>query len=76
MSDYAADRRLFHAMKLAGWSHDPKTGGFVRKQDGHTLWVSWGQAESALRLADEGETVRGVAPMSRSVAALLNAAND
>jgi hypothetical protein len=82
MTDYEADRRLFHVMKLAGWAYEPKTGGFVRKQDGHTLWVSWGQAESALSLADEGEAAAGVAPMSRTVAAIINrpanvrAAND
>lgn len=77
MTDYASDRRLFHAMKIAGWHHDPKTGGFVRKVDGHTIWVSWGQAEDALRLADDGEVVQAVAPMSRTIAAIINQrAND
>lgn len=77
MTDYDDDRRLFHAMKLAGWAHDQKTGGFKRQIDGHTLWVSWGQAESALRLADDGEPVQGVAPQSRTVAAILaSASND
>lgn len=77
MTDYEADRRLFQVMKLAGWEHDPKTGGFTRKQDGHTLWVSWGQAESALVLADDGEKAAAVAPVSRTIAAIINRpAND
>lgn len=75
MTTYDDDRRMFHAMRLAGWSHDQKTGGFVKRLPaGGTLWVSWGQAESALALADEGEAVAAVAPQSRTVAALLNSA--
>lgn len=74
---YEDDRRLVQAMKQAGWQEDPKTGGFVRKHEGRSLWVSWGQAEDALRLADEGETVEAVAPQSRTIAAALHGtAND
>jgi hypothetical protein len=73
MGDYASDRRLFAVMGSAGWLHDPATGGFTRGAD----WVSWGQAEDALRLADEGETVVGVAPQSRVVARVAHpVAND
>lgn len=64
MADYAADRRLFAVMGRAGWLHDPATGGFTKGAD----WVSWGQAADALRLADAGEAVQGVAPQSRTVA--------
>lgn len=67
MSDYAADRRLFAVMGKAGWLPDPETGGFVKGAD----WVSWGQAMDALRLADTGENVQGVAPQSRTVARVV-----
>jgi len=71
LTDYEDERRLFHAMQQAGWWHDAKTGGFLRTVDGHHLWVSWGQAEDALRLADDGERVEGVAPQSRTVAQVI-----
>ena len=58
-------------MKQAGWAHDLETGGFTKAVDGHRLWISWGQAVDALRLADEGEKVVGVAPMSREAAAAV-----
>ncbi len=67
-SDYNADRRVFHVMRQAGWSHDLATGGFTKAVDGHQLWVSWGQAADALRLADEGEPVEGVVPLDRGAA--------
>lgn len=75
MSDYEAERRLFHAMKLAGWSHDGATGGFTRVvKNGamrRKLWVSWGQAGDALRLADDGEKVAAVEPQSERVARIV-----
>ncbi len=67
MSDYEADRRLFAVMKRAGWAHDGKTGGFKKRG----LWVSWGQAKDALRLADAGETVAGVAGQSETLARII-----
>lgn len=73
MSDYAADRRLFHVMRQAAWSHDAGTGGFTKLVDGHQVWVSWGQAMDALRLADDGEPVVGVAPMDRECAEVVTA---
>ena len=71
MSDYNADRRLFAVMRQAGWAHDIATGGFTKLIDGHSVWTSWGQACDALRLADDGERVVGVAPMSREVAEVI-----
>lgn len=71
MTDYNADRRLFKVMQMGGWSHDLGTGGFTKAVDGHRLWVSWGQASDALRLADEGEKVAAAAPMSREAAAVV-----
>ena len=76
MTDYDSDRRLFAAMRAAGWTHDAETGGFAKKTASGNLWVSWGQAEDALRFADEGETVVGVAPQSREVAVIINAASN
>jgi len=69
MTDYDADRRLFAAMKEAGWAHDPETQGFRKGLS----WVTWGQAMDALRLADKGETVEGVAPQSETLARIVTA---
>lgn len=68
VADYNADRRLFAVMKAAGWKAE-KNGGFsklVRHAGSikHRLWVSWRQAEDALRLADAGEKVQGMRPVS------------
>jgi hypothetical protein len=67
MSDYEADRRLFHVMKLGGWTHDKDTSGFCKGK----LWVSWGQAEDALRLADEGEAAVAVVGQSQTLAKII-----
>lgn len=74
MGDYASDRRLFAVMRLSGWDEDPETNGFTKWVDRKRLWVSWAQAEDALRLADEGEKVQGVAPLSESVARVVSKA--
>lgn len=72
MSDYASDRRLFHVMRIGGWQEDPETGGFRKG----TLWVSWGQAEDALRLADEGEEAVAVNPANRVIARVTHQASN
>lgn len=71
-SDYAAARRLFQVMKLGGWLEYPETGGFRKG----ALWVSWSQAEDALRLADQGERVAGVAPASRVIERVTHQASN
>lgn len=70
---YESERRLFHVMNKAGWHYDPATGGFRKGGD---LWVSWGQAEGALRLADEGETAAGAVGQSRTLATIIHAADN
>lgn len=77
MSEYADDRRMFHAMRVAGWRYEPTNGGFSKQVTNgamkRRLWVSWGQAADALRLADVGETVQGVAPVSEHIAGVVAA---
>jgi hypothetical protein len=75
MGDYTDDRRLEAVMRQGGWLYDAATHGFARKKDGHRLWVSWGQAEDALRLADEGEKVIGVMPQSERLARIVNSSD-
>lgn len=74
--DYDTDRRLFAVMRLSGWIDDPETGGFTKWVDKQRLWVSWAQAEDALRLADEGEKAQGVVPLSESVARVVAKASN
>ncbi len=68
-------------MRQAGWSQDSETGGFTKVVRGQgairrTLWVSWRQAEDALRLADDGEKVAAVTPVSRSIEAVVAKASN
>lgn len=72
MSDYNADQRLFAALRQAGWLHDPETQGF-RKRD---LWVSWGQAMDALRLAEDGEAAAGAVGQSETLARIITSAEN
>jgi hypothetical protein len=73
MSDYEADRRLYNVMKMAGWRHELSTNGF---RNARGLWVSWGQAEDALRLADEGEKAVAAVGQSDTLARIINAAEN
>jgi hypothetical protein len=63
-------------MRTAGWLHDAKTGGFTKRvRNGgvhRRLWVSWGQADDAVRLAEAGEEVVGVVGQSETLARIVN----
>ncbi len=74
--EYNDSRRLFHVMKLSGWRHDAKTGGFIKRVDGHRLWLSWGQAAEALNAADTGAKWRPEVSESETMAQVIQKASN
>lgn len=62
---------LFAAMTQAGWHYDDATDGFVFKE----MWVSRGQAETALAAAQQGKQgVPNVPPQSKTLAKIITGA--
>lgn len=62
---------LIEAMSALGWEYEAKTAGWKKVDDaGRVLWVSAEQAGRAITGAERGIKVE-VAPVSRTVAAIL-----